>query len=138
MPLVRSKLLALTALTCALAGCMELPARFTPVSLEGANDLLGRPGVALVEALDEGATGRLPDALRWHVTGPLAGEPMDLPAGSVLVVGSSDIAGRRVAARLARSGNREVYVFVPGNAEERGALMAAALATKEELRGEDS
>jgi hypothetical protein len=138
MQLVRFKLPALIAFTWALAGCVDLPARFTPVSLHEANDLLGRPDVALVEALDEGETGRLPDALLWQMTGPGAAEPSALPAGPVLVVGSSETAARRAAARLARSGNSAVYVFVPGNAEERGALVAAAMATKEELRGEDS
>lgn len=132
--------LAATAWLGALAStaCLELPPHFRAVSLERANALIADPNVGLVEVIEEGIpAARLARGLRWRL-GVGGGARPRVAEAAVLVVAATRPAARASAAALVREGHRPVYLFVPDNDAERGALVAAALAAKEEAGGEDS
>jgi hypothetical protein len=139
MAALATALAAAAALTAAVIVRLELPPHFRAVSLERANQLLGEPGVGLVEAVEAGTRPafRLPRSQRWQLGGSGTKGP-EVPEAGVLVVAIDAPAGRASAAALVRGGHRPVYLFVPDNDAERGALSAAALAAEEDSRGEDS
>jgi hypothetical protein len=58
--------------------------------------------------------------------------------GAVLVLGSSQAAGFRSAAELARTDHSPVWVFVPKTEEERAALVVPAVQAKEAAGEQDS
>lgn len=139
MAALATALAATVALTAAVIVQLELPPHFRAVSLERANQLLREPGVGLLEAVEAGTRPafRLPRSRRWQLGGSGAQLP-EVPEAGVLVVAIDAPAGRASAAALVRGGHRPVYLFVPDNDAERGALTAAALAAEEDSSGEDS
>ena len=131
--------LALAALW--MLACSGAPPWFELVSLEQARELLGDPAIALVDVVADGTgqPGALPGGVRWKLGKARPMPPEEVPPDiGVLVVGSERSLGLRSAAALARAGNRPVYVFIPGDADERSSLYALALETKEESIGQDS
>jgi hypothetical protein len=133
-------LLPLLAVLALLAGCGEPRRAFREASLEQANALLADPEVAVVEALDGRARGfgALSRGVRWRLDDPPGRRQPVVRPGAVLVLGSSQAAGFRSAAELARTDHAPVWVFVPRSEEERAALVVPAVQAKEAAGERDS
>jgi hypothetical protein len=126
-------LLVLVAATVLLTGCGEPRRSFREATLQQANALLADPEIAVVEALDPRARafGTLAPREYPSLDGTRdRGQPVVRP-GAVLVLGSSQAAGFRSAARLAREGHETVWVFVPKSEDERRGLVLPAVQAKE-------
>ncbi|MEE2703032.1 MAG: hypothetical protein VX614_03315 [Myxococcota bacterium] len=120
--------------------CAESPSSFREISLDEARRMIADGDVTVVDALAEGLEPEpvLAGGLRWKAA-PTAPElPPGLPGGAVLIVGSSPELGYGSAAALARAGHRPVYVFITRSRQERNALVAVALRSRETSDGRDS
>jgi hypothetical protein len=125
-----------------LAGCPEPPASFQKVDAKAAHELLaeGRAELLTVVEGDEAAPpgGRVQWRLEAGVPVKLESAPSDLPSGGLLVVASDTELGMRLAAALARPGDREVWLFIPASAEERQSIYVVHSPTQETPLGADS
>ncbi len=125
-----------------LAGCPEPPASFQQVDAEAARELLTGGRAELVSVVEGGKAAPPGASVQWQIERgvpvKLESAPPGLPSGGLLLVASDAELGMRLAAALARPRNREVWLFIPGSAEERQSIYVVRSPTKETPRGADS
>jgi hypothetical protein len=125
-----------------LAACPEPPASFTRVDAEAARELLAGGRAELVTLVEASSPAPRDGGWVWRLEPGAAVEiesaPSGLPDGPLLVVAPNEPLGMRLAAALARPRNRDVWLFIPGSAEERQSVYVVRSPEKETPRGADS